>query len=204
MKAQTVVLCSLAVIFGSYIAGNGVIPSKEMKNRENNKVQKEECAVYSALLESFYVQNNANPVFIEQNTGIDTIGRELMDEELRYLEGALSVSEVKEITASFKRVNEQPTTLRDCFNLRVQALLLSKEDVNEITEVPGGWGAFHSKYPKQSLVALSRIGFNSAMNKALVYTASESGGKSGQGTFVLLIKENNAWVLKHTIVSWKS
>jgi hypothetical protein len=165
--------------------------------------QQEECAVYSVILNELYVRDNANPVIIEKVTDMDPLAK-LAQEDLNTLKRVYPADEVNVIIKKLLTVNEQSMPLPDCFNLKVQTILLSREEVDGITRGPNGWGDFLKKYPHQSLIWLSRIAFNREMNKALVYTGSESGGKSGQGSFVLFIKENGAWILKYTIVSWRS
>lgn len=59
-------------------------------------------------------------------------------------------------------------------------------------------------YPNQSLVTRARVGFDRRMEAALVYSSSQSGGRTGRGQYVFLSKVGNAWVIKRKILAWAS
>ena len=197
-------LCfGLFLAIGCYLTVIAFSSCRKTVETQMTPAQQEECAVYSVLLNSFYVRSDVNRLIIAQETGMDQLAKRSAREDLSNLDQAYPVYEVNENIHRLLTLNEQPLQLRDCFNLRVQTIFLNTEESGKV-RAPGGWGGFFAKYPDQSLILLSRIAFNPEVTRALVYTSSESGGKSGQGSFVILAKKNNAWVIEHTIVSWKS
>ena len=204
LKPIAFMLCILAGLVVSCSRDNESASPRDIAYSKTTSLQKEECAVYSVLLNAAYVGNDPDPVIIDDRSSLEGISIKDIDQHLNDLERVLQRSDVNVLTKSFVAVNEQPKHLQDCFNLKVKTILLRQEEVDDIIKTPGGWGRFLAKYPGQSLVWLSRIAFDPEMNKALVYTGKESGGKAGQGSFILLLKENGAWILKFTIVSWKS
>jgi hypothetical protein len=51
---------------------------------------------------------------------------------------------------------------------------------------------------------LSRIGFNSEMNQALVYVGNYREITNGAGYLVFLIKQNDQWNISNEIIIWIS
>jgi len=66
----------------------------------------------------------------------------------------------------------------------------------------GNWGEltwinYYRKFPDvRGFVMLSRIGFNTAKNQALIYIGSRCGPGCGDLHFLLMQIENGAWVTK--------
>ena len=127
-----------------------------------------------------------------------------MTGDLKYIDQRSWGDDASEIIIKFISANEHSKTLKSCFNPQVETILVSKEEVEAIVEDPNGWIQFLIKHPRQSLWQFSQVAFNRGMTKALVFTTSESGGKAGHGSLVILVKENNAWVIRHRIVVWVS
>jgi len=50
----------------------------------------------------------------------------------------------------------------------------------------------------------ARVGFNTENDKALVYVGNSEGGLAGAGYYILLVKENGAWVIKEEVMTWIS
>lgn len=56
------------------------------------------------------------------------------------------------------------------------------------------WSAFYAKYPgSPGLVRLSRVGFDSSREQALVYVHRSCGGRCGSGRYVLLSRSGEQW-----------
>ena len=65
----------------------------------------------------------------------------------------------------------------------------------------GWWPDFFRRYPKaQGLLKLSRVGFNQAGDRALLYIRNQWGGKSGLGGFVFLSLKGSQWVVTEKTV----
>ncbi len=72
---------------------------------------------------------------------------------------------------------------------------------------PDGWERFYARYPHSpGIVTVSRVGFNRAGDRALVYLGSSSGWLAGHGGMHLLRRKNGHWVEEPTIVgsAWES
>jgi hypothetical protein len=80
---------------------------------------------------------------------------------------------------------------------RIQLLNARDERASLLGRV-GGWKAFYKKYPGATgFTLLSRIGFDSAHDQALVYLGNSCGLLCGHGYLVVLRKHDGKWkVLK--------
>jgi len=64
---------------------------------------------------------------------------------------------------------------------------------------------FYKRYPGSSgLIILSRVGFNAAMNQAMIYIQHRCGGLGGTGYYVLLEKTADKWNLAKQNMVWVS
>ena len=115
-----------------------------------------------------------------------------------------TVDVFRDVVDDFMTKNSRPETLGSQFKVKARCLVLSKQEVSDIGQAKDGWKQFLTKYPNQSLITLSRVGFNRRLDEALVYTSSQSGGRTGSGQYVLLSKADNAWVIKQKVVAWVS
>jgi hypothetical protein len=67
------------------------------------------------------------------------------------------------------------------------------------------WGKFYLKYPKsQGIMSLSRVGFNRGLDRALVYIGNQSGGKTGVGYYVFMVKQDGGWQVNGRTAAWVS
>jgi hypothetical protein len=194
----------MLVISGGYCAYNSDLPpNNEPVHFQPNDIEQQECAVYSILLDNLCATNSM-PVLLAEETSLSGLEKNNLREELKYVDRRSWGDDASEIITKFILANEHTIVLKSCSNAQVKTIFLHKRDVDAVREKPMGWVQFLIKYPKQSLWEFSKIAFNSDATKALVYVAKESGGKAGQGSFVILVKQNNAWVIKHRIVAWVS
>lgn len=167
-------------------------------------LEAEEYAVYSALIESMYIDGETESVVILDHTRLDELKPERLDASLRFVRENMPNSVSKEVFDNLRAKNDQPYTLGNHFNIRVKSVLLSKEEVDKILNTSNGWSEFFKKYPRQGIITFSRVGLNKDMRQALVYTSIQSGGKSGEGYYILLNKENGNWTIKNKVEVWVS
>jgi len=65
------------------------------------------------------------------------------------------------------------------------------------------WPAFYRRYRTSiGYIVLSRIGFNRDHSQALLYTEKACGPGCGEGCYVILGKQGDAWSVKHTVALW--
>jgi hypothetical protein len=176
-------------------------------------VKKEEYRLYSALLE----------------TGLQSFGGDLGTEDeisviviedhtcwclrTRYLYGASGQcdSVIEELPAlkqetydDFEAKNKDPQVLDGTFTVSVPVIVLSEEDIEALFDT-SDWGqSLLEKYNSKAILTLSRIGFDTEMNQALVYAGIYTAWNAGIGYYVLLNKENGVWEVESTITAWIS
>lgn len=107
----------------------------------------------------------------------------------------------------YKQVNQTPARLENRFQLPVQTAFVTEADLKRLLhESPNAfWESFRKKFPHAiGKFFLSRPGFNSQHNQALVYVAYTSGPEGGDGRYVLLKKENGTWKVDARLIAWMS
>jgi len=68
-----------------------------------------------------------------------------------------------------------------------------------------GWSEFYRQFPDSGgLIALSRAGLDSSGNQALVYMRHSCGGLCGTGHYMLLVKNEQRWVVQKKFMAWIS
>jgi hypothetical protein len=68
-----------------------------------------------------------------------------------------------------------------------------------------GWKKFYEEFPKSAgFWRLSRPGYNSAGNEALLYVSHVCGYLCGTGHLYLLSKEEGKWIVKNRLMLWIS
>jgi hypothetical protein len=84
--------------------------------------------------------------------------------------------------------------------------LVSVGDLKSIPNDKMRLEGMSAKYPDAfGVVGLSRVGFNAEMNKAVVYISQGSCGLGcGEGTCMMLVKEDCKWKVKGRSGVWMS
>ncbi|KYK31890.1 MAG: hypothetical protein HXS48_07765 [Theionarchaea archaeon] len=104
----------------------------------------------------------------------------------------------------FQIKNTQPCPLADFFDLDVTVVFMNEKEVREHFQ-NDAWFELYAKYPfSQGIMTLSRVGFNSEMNQALVYVGNQKEILSGAGYYVLLTKMNGVWIIQDKVMIWIS
>jgi hypothetical protein len=68
-----------------------------------------------------------------------------------------------------------------------------------------GWEMFYSRHPDTpGITSVSRVGFNAAMDQALVYIGTESHWLAGAGYYVLMKKVDGVWGIDQQVMTWIS
>jgi hypothetical protein len=157
-------------------------------------------AIYSELLADLYVDDSALPNLIAGSTSLDSLSQETLNEDLL---SSNRTGASADTVRDFIESNSTPQRLTCEFKVKVQCILLNAQELHDIGQ-EGGWNRFLSKYPGQSVITLSRVGFNTSKDEALVYTGSQSGGRTGKGYYVLLVRTGNVWKTKRKVAAWVS
>lgn len=110
-----------------------------------------------------------------------------------------------EIVKDFEHKNETPLALERRFSLDVGYRFISREELESIFRRSADWDAFYAAYPdSQGVLALSRVGFNEAMDTAVVYAGNQWHGAAGEGNVVLMKKVAGRWTVQGERMLWMS
>jgi len=167
----------------------------------------DEYEVVSALLNEIYLTGNyksiviTNPTCCEVEDGYVGSGAFKM-----YLDQLDPVS--FDTLTDYAARNKQPLTFEKKFKLNTDYKIVPYADVEKLFPqgMPEeGWKLFYSKYPgANGYIRLSRVGFNKTRDQAIVNTAWMRGPLHGNGSYVLLGKNNHSWKVLKTVTTWVS
>lgn len=144
-------------------------------------------------------------------------------EERLYLQGSRSKRQQEflefkkvlsaEALTDFDRANQKSLRLNK-LKILVPLVLLSNEEFNELDaqltreaqdQKTSYWEQLRARYPGAiGKFNVSRPGFNSNRDQALIYVAYVSGGEGGEGEYVLLEKEDDKWKFRARLIAWMS
>jgi hypothetical protein len=170
---------------------------------------KEEYSVYTALIKAKYTEGlhftgtgyDSGPVQIYVIT--DHTAFRVGNGSVDWLITSIPALE-QETLNDFHVKNEEEYPLVDSFYLS-EAIVLIREEAVTLHFEDKGWNEFYQIYPfSQGIMTLSRVGFNSEMNQALVYVGNQAEYLGGAGYYVLLVKEAGVWVIHAEIMAWIS
>lgn len=158
----------------------------------------EEYAVYSAVIPDLFAESQDRSVVIEEQTITD---RTYLDNDEQYFQRMFPTLG-EGVAANYKLRNKIPARLKDSFDFKMRHVVVKEQELRRILKDAGSWNDFYKVYPTSvGFVYVSRVGFNSAMNQALVYIGHSCGGLCGTGNYVLLEKTADRWrVVKREMV----
>jgi hypothetical protein len=167
-----------------------------------DQVNAEEQAVYAFLLPKMY-QNRGYVIMALTATG--PTGVENTAQTLDYvLQNMHDVS--SELATSFRSRNDTTHPIRKDMDLGSPYTLLTQAARNQIFgQNQSGWDIFYNRYPQApGITTLSRVGFNSTLDQALVYIGTQSNWLAGAGYYVLLKKGEAGWGIDQQVMTWVS
>jgi len=166
------------------------------------QIDVEEQVVYAFLLPKMY-QNRG--YVIMATTATDATGVDNTAQILNYiLQNMHGVA--PETVDSFRARNDTVYPIRPDMNLGSPYTLLSQAGRNRIFgQNQSGWEIFYNRYPQApGITTLSRVGFNTTFDQALVYIGTQSNWLAGAGYYILLKKTNGAWSIDQKVMAWVS
>ncbi len=157
----------------------------------------EEYAVYSGLINSFQSEFGVDLLLVANQT-TPTVSRDREFDEKEFIKYQLPDTTAKETLNDYKLIDSQPLNIANRFAINRRYILLSNQEARSYFENTDTRLRLQEKYPTSSgrIMMLSRVGFNSRMNEALVYAWAYCGGDCGGGGYYLLRKEDGAWKVK--------
>jgi hypothetical protein len=160
----------------------------------------EEAAVYSTILNERFAKNPDKSVVVADRTfGAPGLAMELDREYLKARLSPLSQATIE----SYKGRNKEPLHLKGFANAKVKYSLMTEGEWEELFEkdILSGWKSFRQRYADAAgVVRLSRVGFNPEGTQALVLLLYGCGEVCGEGTFILLTKEEGGWRIEKSEV----
>jgi hypothetical protein len=166
------------------------------------QIDVQEQDVYAFLLPRMY--RNTGYVIMAATatnaTGVDNIAQTL-EYILQNMHGVST-----ETAASFRSRNDTSYPIRSDMVLGNPYTLLSQSQRNRIFgQNQSGWEIFYDRYPQApGITTLSRVGFNSTFDQALVYIGTQSNWLAGAGYYVLLKKAGGTWSIDQQVMAWIS
>ncbi len=101
--------------------------------------------------------------------------------------------------------NKDQYILNDYFKFADKHFLISEKQREEAFSPTKWWDSFYKHYPNAlGYFRLSRVGFDTDKNAAIVYIENSQDGKWGSGTFWLLKKDKGKWVRTSRLIVWLS
>lgn len=173
----------------------------------------EEYAVYSTIIDKLHHEDRLRAFVIRDHTAPCVRNEEwCAAKEVRNRLPNLK----SETLDDYLTQNKHSVALSESFNLRRPAVMFSDQALPELlittklrvnfSPLPVRkiqWGKFYVRYPlAPGLISLSRAGFDSGMDQALVYEEIVGNTDGTWGRYLLLTKESGEWVIEDTIESY--
>ena len=168
----------------------------------SDQIEAEEQAVYAFLLPKMY--KNRGYVIMSTTatsaTGVDNTAQTL-DYVLQNMHAV-----APETVDSFRVRNETAQPIPADMQLGSPYTLLSQTGKDRFfSQNQSGWDIFYNHYPQApGITTLSRVGFNTSFDQALVYIGTQSNWQVGAGYYILLKKVNEAWTIDQQVMIWVS
>jgi hypothetical protein len=164
-----------------------------------------EYAVYEAVIEFLYLTKDIELIAIKNRTAADVSPSESLGSEVEYIREELGTAIELKTLDDYKAKNRRSHQLDADLSLDVPYVLLGEAELAEIFERGGGWDQFYKIYPNsQGIMTLSRVGFNTQIDQALVYVANRPDDKVGEGYYALLTMKGGVWTVDNVVIAWIS
>jgi len=174
-----------------------VLTPSELPTPKAANIDKEEQAVYS-----YFVAENSKALIL-QDTSTNIAGDDPQQTIDFIKSGLKGVS--NETLDSYLERNKQPGQLSSTMNLGVDYVLLSRDELANITSQPNWGEVLNEKYPgTHGYIIFSRVGFNHAFDQAVIYVGNVGGPMMGAGYYYLMGKQNGRWLMKEQVMAWIS
>jgi hypothetical protein len=163
--------------------------------------------VYRALIEAqFLSEAGIQRIVIQDHTGVGPTAGGDLEAQAVYIQKSFGQALDPQTLEDFRQANEASQPLADQFGLNVPVILIDQTTQQGLFESDAdGWQQFYTDYPgAQGIMTLSGVGFNTAGNQALVYVGNQADFLAGRGSYVLLVKQGDEWVIQDSLTAWIS
>ncbi|HYJ47199.1 MAG TPA: hypothetical protein VEV81_11360 [Pyrinomonadaceae bacterium] len=211
--------CTSLWLSGGRIFLKAEVPSfssAPLFSQNQSDPEAEKYAVYSALIKDMYVDGRTKLLVIEGagDCPSPSPADKVSDKDLKKMRDEMEgyafkqFPELKlETIDDFHARTKECVSLNSRFEIPIEYVIVSYKEINSLFSKQGldGWDRFYERYPVSSgIIGFSNVGFNRAMNQALVSTSRSCGGLCGAGYFVLLKKEQGVWKVQSKQMTWVS
>jgi hypothetical protein len=160
---------------------------------ENASIEREEYAVYSAMIPVVYAKDESQFMVIASPTSLYLHQIAKKDFQFRYPSPAV----LPETLDNFLSRNKTNRWLTRDFDLKVDYVLTGYEEIGKLIGISNpldDWKNFFKRYPAaHGFIHFSRVGFDQQMHQALVRAGWHCGGLCGRSEFILLEKSSQGW-----------
>ena len=168
----------------------------------SDQIDAEQQAVYSVLLQDRY----SAPSYVIMDATATNLGgvADTVSTLDRIVKDMRLVDQTT--TESFRARNDASYPVQPGMHLGSPYVLMTQDEMTLMfSQNRDGWQAFYGQYPDApGITSLSRVGFNTALDQALVYVGTMSHYLAGAGYFVLLKKVNGSWIVDQQVMTWIS
>ncbi|MGI8638825.1 MAG: hypothetical protein ACR2MG_02580 [Pyrinomonadaceae bacterium] len=172
---------------------------KKIATIESNPISSfnEDYAVYSAILTNGQYDNEIIVINDYTSHGLIADARNPNQKISGLTEDTINDYQAK---------NEENQKLVNNFTVSGKVVFISEKEENQLfRKGQDGWANFYKKYPKaKRMISFSRVGFNQERTQALVSVSVGCGWLCGEGSFIVLQKENGKWIVQRNIGLWVS
>jgi hypothetical protein len=157
-------------------------------------------AVYAALLGE---QGPYQMVVFRQETNTHQANSGNTQATLNFVRGQMN-GLLPETAGSFLARNAGSTDLAPDMDLGIPYVLLDQAAFNQLFSInESGWDVFYGRYPQAAgLLTVSRVGFNTSLDQALVYLEILRDFHTGSGAYYLLQKVEGIWNVDQRVSIW--
>lgn len=176
---------------------------------ENAAVEREEYAVYSAVISKHYLKKGVRLVVLTTPTCCEVTDKSDDEVLLRVKQNwYAAVLPSLQTLGSYARRNKKNVALRKSFPLNVKYQIVPYkriENLFDMIELEEDWKTFYRMYPRSNgYMRFSRVGFNVAGDEAFLSTAWMCGSLCSEGRYILLRKKNGQWKIETSELTWVS
>jgi hypothetical protein len=188
------------------------LPAPGIAQSDKDPLAREEYAVYSAVISKNYInyiKKTVRLVVVTTPTCCE-VTDEMKDRVPLYF-GQFpppAPRPSQETLDNYAERNRKTFVLHKSFKLPVKYRIVPYKRIErlfDMIELEEDWKAFYRMFPQSNgYMTLSRVGFNRAMDEALVSRGWMCGSLCGEGRYVLLRKKDGRWRVETDVMIWAS
>jgi hypothetical protein len=176
----------------------------------------EDYKVYAAVIRAMFkdgvtqfdMKAKVDQIVIRDRT-FSKYARGDQKEDWEHVKRGMRSSLSEETISGYESARKNESELKAKFDIPYGYKLISDKQLEKVVPHPNGpwerWEEFYKLYPKSAgYNSFSRVGYDKAKRNALVYFVNWCGSACGTGTYLLLEKGDNGWVVKEAAGMWIS